>query len=170
LIHALPIALRGCLETERAITVELQFVRPGRSFGQLGDCQGEHRLDESRPDFLTLHFSSVANKKDGAQSLCYRMAEKGAGCTASCDRFTVSPGMAGKRFGQPPQHTKPNAENWARIHRARTLPRIRTFGHGLRTDTVSEFGELDGELGFAYLTPKKSNESQAFYDKMSYVS
>jgi hypothetical protein len=40
------------LDAERAIAVELAFVRPSRSFGQLRDRQGENRLDE--PDLLVL--------------------------------------------------------------------------------------------------------------------
>jgi len=39
------------LQTERSIAVELQFVRPSRSFRQLGN-QREHRLDESDSAFL----------------------------------------------------------------------------------------------------------------------
>jgi hypothetical protein len=34
------------LRTERTIAVELELVRPARSFGQLRNRQGEHRLDE----------------------------------------------------------------------------------------------------------------------------
>jgi hypothetical protein len=45
----------GGLESERAIAIELQFVRPSRSFGQLGDCHGDHRLDEPDLTGMNLH-------------------------------------------------------------------------------------------------------------------
>jgi hypothetical protein len=38
-------------------------VRPGRSFGQFGHGQGEHRLDESDLGFRDNHDSSVAARK-----------------------------------------------------------------------------------------------------------
>ena len=47
------------LQTERAIAVELQLVRPSRPFRQFGNRQGEHRLDESDLSFRDTHDSSV---------------------------------------------------------------------------------------------------------------
>src|SRR5258705_4443285 len=52
--RTLPFAL-----TRRAITIELQFARPSRSFGQLGNRYCEHGLDESDLAFRDTHDSSV---------------------------------------------------------------------------------------------------------------
>ena len=48
------------LNAERAITIELQFVRPRRSFGQLGNRYCEHGLDESDLTFRDIHSLNVA--------------------------------------------------------------------------------------------------------------
>jgi hypothetical protein len=57
----------GGLHAERAITVELEFVRPSRALRQLRNRYSEHRLDESDSAFLDLQSDDVTAQKGGAQ-------------------------------------------------------------------------------------------------------
>ena len=54
------------LQTERTIAVKLQLVRPGRSFGQLGNRYCEHGLDKSDLTFRDIHYLNVAILKSAA--------------------------------------------------------------------------------------------------------
>ena len=59
----------GRLHPDSAIAIELEFVRPSYTFGQFGNCQGEHRLDESDLGFRDTHDTSVATRTGVEQTI-----------------------------------------------------------------------------------------------------
>src|ERR1700722_3887024 len=64
----------ACPQTERTITVELEFVRPGRPFGQLRNCQREQRLNAGYP--LERWWPKISDALGSAMDLCLLLSTK----------------------------------------------------------------------------------------------
>jgi len=102
--------LAGRLHADGAITVEFEFVRPGRSFGQFGNRHGEHRLDESDPALLGFHLLRVSAQKAGGHNRTAISAAQGEVSPESMGKSIFSRREPARRETGPPRSAGNDAE------------------------------------------------------------